>query len=46
MKSKNPQTPILIREAIDVEPKVWARYEYGREKMVPLKGMSALLAVK
>jgi len=39
MKAKNPQTPILIREALDVEPKVWARYEYGREKMIPLKGV-------
>jgi len=26
MKKNNPHTPILIREALDVEPKVWARY--------------------
>jgi len=38
MKAKNPHTPILIREALDIEPKVWARFEYGKEKMVPLKG--------
>jgi len=39
MKAKNPHTPILIREALDIEPKVWARFEYGKEKMVPLKGL-------
>jgi NADH dehydrogenase (ubiquinone) 1 alpha subcomplex subunit 2 len=26
MKKANPHTPILIREALEVEPKVWARY--------------------
>lgn len=26
MKHHNPSIPILIREATDVEPKVWARY--------------------
>lgn len=26
MKKHNPHTPILIREALDVQPKVWARY--------------------
>lgn len=26
MKKHNPHVPILIREAQDVEPKVWARY--------------------
>jgi len=40
MKAKNPHTPIMIREAMDIEPKVWARFEYGKEKMVPLKGQS------
>ncbi|KAI9722562.1 MAG: hypothetical protein M1828_004557 [Chrysothrix sp. TS-e1954] len=39
MKRANPHTPILIREALDVEPKVWARYEYGTEKMQPLSGL-------
>ena len=39
MKKNNPHTPILIREALGVEPKIWARYEYGREKMEPLTGM-------
>jgi hypothetical protein len=26
MKKHNPHTPIMIREALDVQPKVWARY--------------------
>jgi hypothetical protein len=26
MKKNNPHTPILIREAKGVEPKMWARY--------------------
>jgi NADH dehydrogenase (ubiquinone) 1 alpha subcomplex subunit 2 len=26
MKKHNPSTPILIREASDVEPRVFARY--------------------
>lgn len=26
MKKANPHTPILIREALEVEPRVWARY--------------------
>ncbi|KAF2098040.1 NADH dehydrogenase, alpha subcomplex, subunit 2 [Rhizodiscina lignyota] len=39
MKKHNPHTPIMIREAQNVEPKVWARYEFGKEKMVPLNGL-------
>lgn len=31
MKKHNPNTPILIREALDVEPKVWARYGAWRD---------------
>ncbi|KAL0260522.1 hypothetical protein SLS55_004211 [Diplodia seriata] len=39
MKKHNPHTPILIREAQNVEPKVFARYEFGKEKMLPLSGL-------
>ncbi|KAF2083161.1 NADH dehydrogenase, alpha subcomplex, subunit 2 [Saccharata proteae CBS 121410] len=39
MKKHNPHTPIMIREALNVEPKVYARYEFGKEKMLPLKGL-------
>lgn len=28
----------MIREASGIEPKVYARYEFGREKMADLKG--------
>jgi len=31
MKHHNPTTPILIREATGIEPKLWARYgRHGR----------------
>ncbi|KAF2178702.1 NADH dehydrogenase, alpha subcomplex, subunit 2 [Zopfia rhizophila CBS 207.26] len=39
MKKHNPHTPILIREASGIEPKVYARYEFGKERMIPLKGL-------
>ncbi|KAH9845883.1 NADH-ubiquinone oxidoreductase [Teratosphaeria destructans] len=39
MKHHNPHTPIMIREALNVEPRVYARYEYGREKYADLKGL-------
>ncbi|KAK5129642.1 hypothetical protein LTR08_003004 [Meristemomyces frigidus] len=39
MKHHNPHTPIMIREALGIEPRVFARYEFGREKMVGLKGL-------
>ncbi|KAI1626626.1 NADH dehydrogenase 1 alpha subcomplex 2 [Exophiala viscosa] len=41
MKHHNPSTPILIREATGVEPKVWARYGLGKEKVESLSGLSA-----
>ncbi|QIX00702.1 hypothetical protein AMS68_006219 [Peltaster fructicola] len=39
MKHHNPHTPILIREAQNITPKVWARYEYGKEKVEDLSGL-------
>ncbi|KAF1962783.1 NADH dehydrogenase, alpha subcomplex, subunit 2 [Byssothecium circinans] len=39
MKKHNPHTPIMIREANGIEPKVYARYDFGKEKMIPLKGL-------
>ena len=32
LKSENPQFPILIRECSGIQPKLWARYGYGREE--------------
>jgi len=40
MKHHNPNTPILIREATGVEPKVWVRYGFGKEKAESLSGLS------
>ncbi|MCJ1250363.1 hypothetical protein MMC30_007589 [Trapelia coarctata] len=40
MKKNNPHTPIMLREALGVEPKVFARYEYGKEKQESLAGLS------
>jgi len=42
MKHHNPHTPIMIREALDIQPRVWARYEFGREKVEDLSGRSPL----
>ncbi|XP_075236196.1 NADH dehydrogenase (ubiquinone) B8 subunit [Lycorma delicatula] len=36
IKKENPKFPILIRECSGIEPIVWARYDYGEEKCVPL----------
>ncbi|KAJ8929069.1 hypothetical protein NQ314_018267 [Rhamnusium bicolor] len=40
LKSSNPRFPILIRECSGVQPKIWARFEYGKEKCVPLNNLS------
>jgi NADH dehydrogenase (ubiquinone) 1 alpha subcomplex subunit 2 len=40
MKKHNPHTPILIREALGTPPRVFARYEFGKEKQESLAGLS------
>ncbi|KAI1196289.1 NADH dehydrogenase, alpha subcomplex, subunit 2 [Nemania serpens] len=40
MKKNNPHTPILMREAAGTTPKVYARYEFGKEKSQTLEGLS------
>ncbi|KKY15547.1 putative nadh-ubiquinone oxidoreductase 105 kda subunit [Phaeomoniella chlamydospora] len=40
MKKNNPYIPIMMREAQDVEPRIWARYGYGKEKSEPLSGLT------
>ncbi|KAI9823469.1 MAG: hypothetical protein M1832_002480 [Thelocarpon impressellum] len=40
MKKANPHTPILIRGALGVGPRVWARHEHGREEVQDLSGLS------
>ncbi|KAI1261484.1 NADH dehydrogenase, alpha subcomplex, subunit 2 [Xylariaceae sp. FL1019] len=40
MKKNNPHTPILLREAAGTLPKIYARYEFGKEKSQSLDGLS------
>ncbi|KAI8868411.1 NADH dehydrogenase 1 alpha subcomplex subunit 2-like protein [Ramicandelaber brevisporus] len=40
IKKANPALPVLIREAVGVEPRVFARYSYGVEKNVNVEGKS------
>ncbi|KAJ5698979.1 hypothetical protein N7462_000984 [Penicillium macrosclerotiorum] len=39
MKKHNPHTPIMMREASGTQPRVFARYELGKEKQETLSGM-------
>ncbi|RUS74629.1 hypothetical protein EGW08_017609 [Elysia chlorotica] len=40
LKTKNPTFPFLVREASNAPPKVYARYEFGKESSLPLTNMS------
>ncbi|PGH10551.1 hypothetical protein AJ80_07497 [Polytolypa hystricis UAMH7299] len=40
MKRNNPFTPVLMREALDIEPRVFARYEFGKERQESLAGLT------
>ncbi|XP_041358868.1 NADH dehydrogenase [ubiquinone] 1 alpha subcomplex subunit 2-like [Gigantopelta aegis] len=41
LKKNNPKFPILIRECSGVQPKLYARYEFGKESSLSLSDMSA-----
>ncbi|CAI9619835.1 unnamed protein product [Staurois parvus] len=41
LKKANPDFPILIRECSEVQPKLWARYEFGKEVSVSLNNLKA-----
>ncbi|XP_063058696.1 NADH dehydrogenase [ubiquinone] 1 alpha subcomplex subunit 2 [Engraulis encrasicolus] len=41
LKKANPGFPILIRECSGVQPKLWARYGFGKETSVALDNMTA-----
>ncbi|KAK3100049.1 hypothetical protein FSP39_013928 [Pinctada imbricata] len=41
VKENNPSFPILIRECSGVQPKVYARYEFGKESSASLSDMNA-----
>ncbi|KFM67602.1 NADH dehydrogenase [ubiquinone] 1 alpha subcomplex subunit 2, partial [Stegodyphus mimosarum] len=36
IKKNNPEFPILIRECKGVEPKIYARYDFGKETSLSL----------
>ncbi|NXY02778.1 NDUA2 dehydrogenase, partial [Pteruthius melanotis] len=40
LKKANPSFPILIRECSGIQPKLWARYEFGKEKSIPLNNLT------
>ncbi|CAH0386053.1 unnamed protein product [Bemisia tabaci] len=41
LKSANPLFPILVREASGVEPRLYARYEFGKETHTSLANLPA-----
>ncbi|NXO90025.1 NDUA2 dehydrogenase, partial [Certhia brachydactyla] len=40
LKKANPNFPILIRECSGIQPKLWARYEFGKEKSISLNNLT------
>ncbi|KAL2105795.1 hypothetical protein VUR80DRAFT_7729 [Thermomyces stellatus] len=40
MKKNNPHVPILIREGKGVLPRIYARYDLGKEKSQSLEGLT------
>ncbi|XP_059474054.1 NADH dehydrogenase [ubiquinone] 1 alpha subcomplex subunit 2 [Neocloeon triangulifer] len=41
LKKSNPRFPILIRECSGVQPRVYARYDLGKESSVSLNNLGA-----
>uniref|UniRef100_UPI0025ADBC1E NADH dehydrogenase [ubiquinone] 1 alpha subcomplex subunit 2 n=1 Tax=Doryrhamphus excisus TaxID=161450 RepID=UPI0025ADBC1E len=41
LKQANPDFPILVRECSGVEARLWARYDFGKERSISLDNMSA-----
>ncbi|CAL1294721.1 unnamed protein product [Larinioides sclopetarius] len=41
IKKSNPKFPILVRECNGVEPKIFARYEFGKESSVSVNNLNA-----
>ncbi|NWX34805.1 NDUA2 dehydrogenase, partial [Notiomystis cincta] len=40
LKKANPDFPILIRECSGIQARLWARYEFGKEKSIPLNNLT------
>lgn len=41
IKQQNPKFPILIRECSGVQPRLWARYEGGKENSISLTNLKS-----
>ncbi|GFY62559.1 NADH dehydrogenase 1 alpha subcomplex subunit 2 [Trichonephila inaurata madagascariensis] len=41
IKKGNPKFPILVRECLGVEPKIYARYDFGKETSVSVNNFNA-----
>ncbi|KAH8419474.1 hypothetical protein KR222_007897 [Zaprionus bogoriensis] len=41
LKKNNPDLPILVRECVGVQPRLWARYEKGKEIFMSLANQKA-----
>jgi NADH dehydrogenase (ubiquinone) 1 alpha subcomplex subunit 2 len=39
IKSKNPETPFIVRECKNAQPTVMARYDYGVERRVYVQNL-------
>ncbi|TNV72828.1 hypothetical protein FGO68_gene6568 [Halteria grandinella] len=40
IKEKNPETPFIVRECLNAQPTVMARYDFGVEKRVYVNNLS------
>ncbi|BFI41824.1 hypothetical protein AXG93_2167s1050 [Marchantia polymorpha subsp. ruderalis] len=40
LKTLNPRLPILVRECSGIQPRLWARYDFGVERSIALDGLS------
>ncbi|KAF7646133.1 hypothetical protein LDENG_00192570 [Lucifuga dentata] len=41
LKKANPDFPFLIRECSGVQARLWARYDFGKERSVSVDNMTA-----
>ncbi|XP_068703414.1 NADH dehydrogenase [ubiquinone] 1 alpha subcomplex subunit 2-like [Montipora foliosa] len=41
LKKDNPKLPILVRECSGIQPKIYARFDYGKENSVQLSNMTS-----
>ena len=41
LKDANPSLPILVRECSSIEPRIWARFEFGQETRIDVTNKSS-----